>query len=69
MSDLTAEQFVDHLTNWDGRPDAAIVCDKGVNGDDVIAMMLATGLWRLSDEVEYFGGKRIRTLVPVSRDE
>lgn len=48
--------------------DAAIVCDTGVNGDDVIATMLATGLWRLSDRVETVEGKRIRTLEPISRD-
>lgn len=64
--DLTAEQFVDHIQNCgDTKPDAMIVCDTGVNGDDVIATMLGTGLWKLSDEVEYIAGKRIRHLVPV----
>ena len=62
---MTAEQFADHLINCGPRkPDATIVCDKGVNGDDVIATMIATGLWRLSDEVEYIAGKRIRHLIP-----
>lgn len=63
---ITAEEFVDHIQNCGKtKPDAMIVCDKGVNGDDVIATMVATGFWKLSDDVEYVGGKRIRHLVPV----
>jgi hypothetical protein len=66
---LTAEEFVDHLVNcMPDKPDAWIVCDKGVSGDGPIETMLATGMWRLSDRVEYVGGKRIRHLVPVTRD-
>jgi hypothetical protein len=62
---ITAEEFVDHLVNCGPtKPDAMIVCDTGVNGDDVIATMVNTGYWRLSDRVEYLAGKRIRTLVP-----
>lgn len=63
---MSAEEFLDHMLNCGPKPDATIVCDKGVNGDDVIATMLATGLWLLSDEVEYIAGKRIRHLIPVS---
>lgn len=64
---LTAERFADHLINCGpSRPDATIVCDKGVSGDIVIATMVATGFWKLSDDVEYVAGKRIRHLVPVT---
>ena len=58
----TAEHLIEkHLASMD----ATIVCDPGVSGDDVLATMLATGFWKLSDEVVYCAGKRIRTLVPV----
>lgn len=60
---MTADEFVDHLLNCGRRRnDALIVCDKGVDGDDVIAKMLASGEWELSPDVEYVGGKRIRNL-------
>ena len=62
---MSVEDFADHLANCStSKADAWIVCDKGVNGDDVIDTMLSTGLWKLSEEVEHVAGKRIRTLVP-----
>lgn len=67
---MTAEEFVDHIQNCGtSKPDALIVCDTGVSSDGPIAAMVATGHWRLSDEVEYVGGKRIRHLVPVSKGD
>lgn len=66
---MTADEFVDHVQNCSPvKPDAMIVCDAGVSADEVIPAMLATGHWRLSDHVEYVGGKRIQHLVPVTRD-
>lgn len=59
--------FASHLRDC-LNADAAFICDRGVNGDDVIATMLATGLWRLSDDVEYIAGQRIRMLVPIGDD-
>lgn len=67
-TDVTAEQFVHHLQNClPVKADATIVCDKGLSGDDVIATMLASGLWELSPDVEYFAGKRIRHLIPTTK--
>lgn len=64
---MTADEFVDHVKNCGKtKPEAMIVCDKGVSGDGVIATMVASGHWRLSDEVEYIAGKRIRHLVAVT---
>lgn len=66
---MSADDFVDHLTNCGPkRPDALLMCDTGVNGDDQIAKMLASGEWKLSDEVEYVAGKRIRNLVRVAKE-
>lgn len=63
---MEVNETVEHLISEHlSTADAAIVCDSGVSGDDVITTMLATGLWKLSDEVTYCAGKRIRTLVPV----
>ena len=62
---MEVNETVEHLISEHlSAADAAIVCDSGVSGDDVITTMLATGLWKLSDEVTYCAGKRIRTLVP-----
>jgi hypothetical protein len=63
---MEVNETVEHLISEHlSTADATIVCDSGVSGDDVITTMLATGLWKLSDEVTYCAGKRIRTLVPV----
>lgn len=56
-------EFADHLLNHAPKADTTIVCDAGANGDDVVATMVASGLWRLS-EVQYVAGKRIQHLVP-----
>lgn len=65
---MGVEEFVDHLQNCAPKADATIVCDQGVNGDDVVATMVASGLWRLS-EVQYIAGKRIQHLVPTGGEE
>lgn len=54
------EQLMSHLS-----PDGNIICDTGVSGDEVVAKMLESGKWKLSDEVVYCAGKRIQTLVAV----
>ncbi len=51
-----AEVVAEHLSNCTPAQ-AAIVVDG--NADNIIASLTAAG-WKLSDRVEYIGGKRIR---------
>lgn len=62
MEPLTPEQITEQLATHLFGSDAAIVCDDHVSGDGIIETMLASGKWRLSDEVTYCAGKRIRNL-------
>lgn len=62
---MDADEFIDHLRASHSQADAMLVCDKGVNGDDIIATMVASGIWKLEDGVDLVGGKRIRHLVRV----
>lgn len=63
--DVTREQIMEHLAEHLKDMDATIVCDQHVSGDGIIENMLASGKWKLSDEVMYCAGKRIRNLIKV----